>query len=843
MPGAARAFDWHVAPGGVDGADGSEAAPLETLAHAISRAAEGDRILLRRGGCYAASGVEIGRSLTVAAYGQGVNPILTASFELPLPGSWAQNAAVRTGEIAERVLACYVDGRFVPLARYPNQGFLQIDNDDDPDRIVDAELAERAGVAAGRWTGAQVRWRRWSWWWETRPIESHSAVDTLELGEEGRFDDPFSDPGSGYFIDDDLDELDAPGEWVWEDGRLYLYPPDWAEPDSMEVRVVTSAETGVTASGASFADVQFQRFAGTALQLSRGPVRIERCTFAEIETDAIRYTWDAQPFTVRGSVFRDVRNVAIQGWADAAGPAGTRIERNLFLRIGMQPGYGGSGSWHAAGVILGNANAATFQLNRVIDTGYAGVILGSDGQTVARNVFVRTMGTLNDGAAVYTNCNASEIRENIILDTIGALDTSHPWYPLGHGIWPEFLSDFRDSVIVDNTIYGSSGHGIMLPNNFHCEIARNVAVDNRRAGLGLSGDAGDAQQHVIRANTLAAVVPSRRIQRPENLSPWWLPPYEPPTPVALSYEPAVDYGQMDETCFIAPAEGAGVIRAEGQDDFDSLADWCAAASWASEAGSRVVRGHAILLFNDTEASVEMPVPEGAWTHPDGSPVEGALSLEPFRSAVLVSAQQTGTEPAYRAASGIDYRSDTPTSAPLTPEPEIAVTRAGAPIADGGSDELGPIALGAAHALVYTIANAGGVALHLTLPVAIEGQRGCEVAVEREPAAEIPSGGATELALSVRPTAPGAWSFGVSFATDDADENPCDWTVRGTASQAIDGGSDGGEPGIDGGEPGSDGPGQGVRGGCGCSGARPGQGLIALVGLLGLCRRRAELLGG
>ncbi len=76
---------------------------------------------------------------------------------------------------------------------------------------------------------------------------------------------------------------------------------------------------------------------------------MEDCIFAEIESNAIRYTWNAQPFTIRRCVFRDVRNVAIQGWADAEGPSGSIIERNLFLRIRVERGYGGSGY---AGIIL-----------------------------------------------------------------------------------------------------------------------------------------------------------------------------------------------------------------------------------------------------------------------------------------------------------------------------------------------------------------------------------------------------------------------------------------------------------------------------------------------------------
>lgn len=650
------AADWYVSPTGLDGNAGTQAAPLQTLAAARTRSASGDRILLERGGTFAAAGLDVGSGRTITAWGTGAAPILTASTRATLDGTWSQDARVRTGAVTAQVLALYVDGRFVPLARWPNTGFLRIDNDDSPDRIIDTELASRPGVAAGRWTGAQVRWRRWSWWWETRPITAHPAPNTLDLGADGKFQDPFSDPGSGYFIDNDLDELDAPGEWFWGGGTLYVFPPTWATASSV-YEVVTTTD-GVTTSGTSFSDVQFQRFAGTALTLGR-PATIERCTFAELETNAINFTWDAQPFVVRGSTFRDVRNVAISGWANPAGGAGSLIERNTFLRIGMERGYGGSGSWHAAGVIIGRANAAVVQLNRFVDVGYAGVILGSDGQTVQRNVFARAMGTLNDGAAIYTNCNASLIRENIILDTIGDLETSHEWWPLGHGIWPEFLSDFRDTRIENNTIAGSNGLGIMLPNNFTCTVTGNVAVDNRTGGLGLSGDMGDDQAHTLGGNTLAAVLPSRRLVRPENLTHWWLPPYPAPTPIALSFEAGVDYGSMTGTTFIAPAAGAHVIR-EGNNDYDTLAAWTTAApTWASATDSLVVRKNALLVFNDTEAAVDVPTPAGTWTLPDGSAVGASLHLEAFRSVVLVTDGAVAAMPPYVAASGIDWRAAEP----------------------------------------------------------------------------------------------------------------------------------------------------------------------------------------
>ena len=468
----------------------------------------------------------------------------------------------------------------------------------------------------------------------------------------------------------DLDELDAPGEWHWEAGTLYLYPPSWADPGSMRVDVVTTTSTdplvdhddepvGVRTSGTSFSETHFSRYFGTALAINN-PAVIEDCTFSELESTAVQYTWNAQPFTIRRSVFRDVRNIAIRGWADLADPPGSLIERNLFLRIGVEPGYGGWGSWHAAGVIIGQANAAVVRLNRFVDTGYAGIILGSDGQTVENNVFVRSMGTLNDGAAVYTNCNATIIRGNIILDTIGNLEYSHPWWPMGHGIWPEFLSDFHDTVITDNTLYGNNGHGIFLPNNFDCTISGNVILDSRRAALGLYTDTDPNQGHSITGNTLVSTEPSRRIDRPENLSHWWLPPYAEPDPVALEYDSPADYGYMSHTTFVAPTMVAGVIRKKPDDTlFNTLGEWTADASWASSTGSLISRSNAILLFNDTEESAVMTVPAGSWTRPDGSAVGATISLQPFRSAVLITTAAVPATPPYHSASGIDWRADTP----------------------------------------------------------------------------------------------------------------------------------------------------------------------------------------
>jgi len=43
------------------------------------------------------------------------------------------------------------------------------------------------------------------------------------------------------------------------------------------------------------------------------------------------------------------------------------------------------------------------------------------------------MCSLNAGGAIYTNTNSTIIRENIILDTIGDLESSQDWFIRQHG--------------------------------------------------------------------------------------------------------------------------------------------------------------------------------------------------------------------------------------------------------------------------------------------------------------------------------------------------------------------------------------------------------------------------
>lgn len=640
---------WHVSESGLDGAAGTEAAPLRTVAHARSRSASGDSIRLARGSVFRESELSFTGSRTLEAYGDPElpAPVLSGSQVVtgwvPVAGSGGLWKAPFSAVVATGEPSVFVNGQRLTLARFPDAGWLRTRSGTDSSRIVDASPEALAGARPGRWNGAQVRWRKWSWWFETRPVLSDDGSGTLTLG--GASSSDRTGIGGGYYIDNHREALDAPGEWFWDRaaGELLLYPPAEVDPGSMLVEVAV-ASRALTLSASTVRGLTIRHFTDVGVAVSSAG-RIEDCVIEHVWGKAITGSWGAAGSVIRGNTIRDILNVGISWNENPSGAGGTVMEANQILRCGVVPGLGGSGSWHAAGVIISNAPSGTrgvrFQENRVISTGYAGIILGADGQTVQRNLFRDTMTTLNDGAAIYTNCNRSYIRENIILDTVGDLDSSHPWSPLGAGIWPEFLSNFHSSEIVRNTVYGSGGNGLFLPNNFTCLIEDNIFLSNLRAGITLGGhepgrsDNRPNQEHILRNNLIGVGAVPWNSDRPGFTGPPWGFRANSALTYRVHSDRVLDFGTMSGTVFLTQ-DGTNLVTTTSNREL-SIPGWQSeSADWADPSPT-VIQGAGYLFANDSSEVVEFPLPVGVeWTDLEGGSAGPSLTLPPWRSAVLLA---------------------------------------------------------------------------------------------------------------------------------------------------------------------------------------------------------------
>lgn len=167
--------------------------------------------------------------------------------ELPplVLGGFASGRGFRTYPVME----LYWNGSPLPLARWPNQGFVRIEGVSDENPILSHG---RKGTATGPLFFPHERLSRWAeepevllygyWFWDW--ADSYERVERIDPTTGALYlEKPYSRygfaPGQPFYALNLLCELDAPGEWYLDrqSGRLYLYPPGDVEEAVIELSV------------------------------------------------------------------------------------------------------------------------------------------------------------------------------------------------------------------------------------------------------------------------------------------------------------------------------------------------------------------------------------------------------------------------------------------------------------------------------------------------------------------------------------------------------------------------------------------------------------------------------
>ncbi|MDX6849296.1 choice-of-anchor D domain-containing protein [Gilvimarinus sp. SDUM040013] len=125
------------------------------------------------------------------------------------------------------------------------------------------------------------------------------------------------------------------------------------------------------------------------------------------------------------------------------------------------------------------------------------------------------------------------------------------------------------------------------------------------------------------------------------------------------------------------------------------------------------------------------------------------------------------------------------SGTATGVPEISVSSSvGGAVADGGTDAQGSVSAGTPQTVTYTVTNTGTDDLVITTATTSVASNVTINAVSAPASTTVAAGGgSTTFTVQYTPSVAGAFSFALSFVNDDADENPFNITVSGTASAA------------------------------------------------------------
>jgi nitrous oxidase accessory protein NosD len=309
--------------------------------------------------------------------------------------------------------------------------------------------------------GATLVWRAADWLIETRTIEryeGHTAY--LARGPDDGFGLPADTP---FYVEGKRWMLDIPGEWAYEAGWLYLWPPDgrspqgrvWASPreraidarDSHGVRIdgvaIFGATLGIDGSGSrglQIIDTVIEN-SGEAAVLAGAEMRVVRATVRGSVQDGLRAADDVRDVQVLDSRFDDIG------------------------MLGMPRRSRGA-------IVFEQAQRVIVRRNRIRDAGYIGIRVFRDA-LVSENEIVRACQRLDDCGGIYTFArDRKPLHVTIERNRISRLG--------GSSAFAIYLDDFANGVQVTANQSVDNPGGMQLHDAFSNEIAGNAFINSQR---------------------------------------------------------------------------------------------------------------------------------------------------------------------------------------------------------------------------------------------------------------------------------------------------------------------------------------------------------------------------
>lgn len=501
----ATSATYHLAPDGDDSRTPAQAGDPGTPWRSLGRIATvvlqpGDSILLRRGGVWRDS-LRISRSgtsdrpIVVAPWGPGTEPPEirgTDSLDAPLVDG-LRTAKVPPGRTVRSVFA---NGTPVPVARFPDTGWLVA-------TAVDGDSAIRAPELAGRdWTGASIHLRSSMWTLETHRI-ARSESGRLVFHRKAVYGPP--DSVRFYLTNHPAGRNTPSWHQSFPDTSLR-----WTGgPASVEASVRT---VGIDLGTSSHVRVEGLRFFGTGLQgvKSNGTgVQVRGCRFLFPGLVAVS-------FNGRQGRFEDNRIEGAHDGALVGYGVGHRLEGNTVRATAQSRLLGpegmGTGCCGGRAIDL-SGDSGTIARNDVDSTGYIGIGFRGRWTLVEENRVAHSCMTTDDCGGIYTwtgkfdavGSEGSVIRRNVVSDPVGAPSGwPHPW-DAAQGI---YLDDGSHDIRVDSNVVSGSASGIFFHNSRRASARGNILYGNRvqvrLSHDGLAGP-GDMFDNRIEDNVLVGV--------------------------------------------------------------------------------------------------------------------------------------------------------------------------------------------------------------------------------------------------------------------------------------------------------------------------------------------------
>ncbi|GBG07978.1 hypothetical protein PAT3040_02543, partial [Paenibacillus agaridevorans] len=395
----------------------------------------------------------------------------------------------------------YVDGQGMTLARWPNEGTVQMGEIIDPGPTVDdADLQKRGGTFAYThdrpkyWSQADDIWLDgifgYSWEWsynKVAAIDTAKKTMTLQYGEmSGLLTNWYPD---FHFAQNLLEELDAPGEYYIDrtNGILYLMPNAAFRNGQGDITVTMLKETMIRAIGASH--IRFEELAmeygrdTAAVILGGSDITIANSEISNFTNGGVlinspgRYAYDGiegeldgRNHAVVSTHIRHVGGTAVTlhgGDTKTLEPGNNRVENShihdfAYYHKAYNPGV----------LFAGVGNQAIG--NEIHDAPHPGIIVYGNDHLIEYNNIYDICKQFQDLGAIYMNAGMDP-------EERGTIVRHNYFHHIGEnlhgveGVYPDNMT--MDLTIEGNIFYKMGNSAIKSGTGAYIYTSNNIFVD------------------------------------------------------------------------------------------------------------------------------------------------------------------------------------------------------------------------------------------------------------------------------------------------------------------------------------------------------------------------------
>ena len=394
-------------------------------------------------------------------------------------GELRSNPSLTTGSQAP--LELFFQDRTMPLARWPNKGFVKIA--DVPDGISDtiynihtpgsqANQIAYAGDRPKRWKSPKDAWIHgyWRYNWSDRYKKVESIdTDTRVVTIEGDFGGYGVIPGQRYYYLNVLEEIDEPGEWYLDrdSGVLYFWPP--APVDRHKTYVSLLEEPVVSlqeASHITLRDITIENTRGHGIEIRGGEGnRIAGCTIRNVGNYGVVIEGGSE----NGVVSCDIHETGDGGIKIEGGDRKTLEPARHYARNNHIHHFARRNKTYRPAVHLSGVGNVVAN-NLIHDSPHSGILFGGNDHVIEFNEMHDVALETGDVGALYTGRDWTEqgtaIRYNFF----------HHIGRVGQNVRTVYLDDCSGGTTIFGNVFYKVTRGVIIGGGRDINVENNIFV-------------------------------------------------------------------------------------------------------------------------------------------------------------------------------------------------------------------------------------------------------------------------------------------------------------------------------------------------------------------------------